>query len=59
AAARPAQAALHAALGAADAAELIAPLGGIRPYLDARHTGLARSLDALDARAHHHTAGGD
>ncbi|NED26572.1 type III effector protein, partial [Streptomyces anulatus] len=53
------QAALHAALGAADAAELIAPLGGIRPYLDARHTGLARSLDALDARAHHHTAGGD
>ncbi|MFC8623381.1 type III effector protein [Streptomyces anulatus] len=58
-AARSAQTALHAALGAADAAELIAPLGGIRPYLDARHTGLARSLDALDARAHHYAAGGD
>ncbi|MFF2386290.1 type III effector protein [Streptomyces sp. NPDC058108] len=48
--ARPAQAALHAALGAADAAELIAPLAGIRPYLDARHGGLADSLDALDDR---------
>lgn len=48
--ARPAQAALHAALGAADAAELIAPLAGMRPYLDARHTTLAKSLDALHRR---------
>ncbi|MBW8797478.1 MAG: type III effector protein [Streptomyces sp.] len=48
--ARPAQAALHAALGAADAAELIGPLTGMRPYLDARHTGLVDSLDALDDR---------
>ncbi|MFE9928576.1 type III effector protein [Streptomyces sp. NPDC005533] len=48
--ARSAQAALHAALGAADAAELIAPLAGMRPYLDARHTGLVDSLDALEAR---------
>lgn len=46
--ARSAQAALHAALGAADAAELIAPLAGMRPYLDARHAGLVDSLDALD-----------
>ncbi|MGO4457243.1 type III effector protein [Streptomyces sp. M-16] len=48
--ARSAQAALHTALGAADAAELIAPLAGMRPYLDARHTDLADSLDALEAR---------
>ncbi|MFD8725417.1 type III effector protein [Streptomyces sp. NPDC059629] len=48
--ARPAQAALHAALGATDAAELIAPLTGMRPYLDARHTGLVDSLDALEDR---------
>ncbi|MER7952822.1 type III effector protein [Streptomyces sp. NPDC096079] len=48
--ARSAQAALHAALGAADAAELIAPLAGMRRYLDARHTGLVDALDALDAR---------
>ncbi|WAX76338.1 type III effector protein [Streptomyces sp. KMM 9044] len=48
--ARSAQAALHAALGAADAAELIAPLAGMRPYLDARHTGLVESLDALESR---------
>ncbi|MGW2689858.1 type III effector protein [Streptomyces sp. NPDC001414] len=56
--ARPAQAALHAALGAADAAELIAPLAGMRPFLDARHTTLARSLDALH-RPHTTTAGDD
>lgn len=55
--ARSAQAALHAALGSADAAELIAPLAAIRPYLDARHTGLAESLDALGAPAHDRTAG--
>ncbi|MCX2927400.1 type III effector protein [Streptomyces sp. NEAU-W12] len=48
--ARSAQASLHAALGAADAAELIAPLAGMRPYLDARHTGLVESLDALEGR---------
>ncbi|MFF4303678.1 type III effector protein [Streptomyces sp. NPDC001601] len=48
--ARPTQAALHAALGATDAAELIAPLTGMRPYLDARHTGLVESLDALEDR---------
>ncbi|MFF9147354.1 type III effector protein [Streptomyces sp. NPDC014861] len=48
--ARSAQTALHAALGAADAAELLAPLALMRPHLDARHTGLAASLDALDGR---------
>ncbi|MCI3220727.1 type III effector protein [Streptomyces sp. NP-1717] len=48
--ARSAQAALHAALGAADAAELIAPLTGMRPYLDARHTGLVQSLEAIEDR---------
>ncbi|MFB6961980.1 type III effector protein [Streptomyces sp. NPDC001698] len=48
--ARSAQAALHAALGAADAAELIAPLTGMRPYLDARHTGLIESLEDLEDR---------
>ncbi|MFE5634009.1 type III effector protein [Streptomyces sp. NPDC056543] len=48
--ARSAQAALHAALGAADAAELITALAGMRPHLDARHTDLAASLDALEDR---------
>ncbi|ARX89442.1 MULTISPECIES: type III effector protein [Streptomyces] len=47
--ARSAQAALHTALGAADAVELIEPLLGMRPYLDARHTGLVDSLNALEA----------
>ncbi|MGW7427179.1 type III effector protein [Streptomyces sp. NPDC054813] len=47
--ARTAQAALHAALGATDAAELIAPLTGMRPYLDA-HADLVKCLDALDDR---------
>ncbi|MEV5012504.1 type III effector protein [Streptomyces sp. NPDC055692] len=46
--ARSAQAALHAALGATDAAELIAPLTGMRPYLDAYHTDLVKCLDALE-----------
>ncbi|MFC9825154.1 type III effector protein [Streptomyces erythrochromogenes] len=50
--ARSAQAALHAALGAADASDLLGPLVGMRPYLDARHTGLIDSLNALEA---HHT----
>ncbi|MEI5034270.1 type III effector protein [Streptomyces sp. S1A(2023)] len=57
--ARSAQEALHAALGAADAAELIAPLAGIRPHLDARHTGLVESLDALGVQAHSHAPGDD
>ncbi|MGW4518446.1 type III effector protein [Streptomyces sp. NPDC004393] len=48
--ARSAQAALRTALGANDAAELIAPLAGMRPYLDARHTDLAHRLDALARR---------
>ncbi|WP_329014028.1 type III effector protein [Streptomyces sp. NBC_00690] len=48
--ARSAQAALHAALGATDAAELIAPLTGMRPYLDAHHTDLVTCMDALDDR---------
>ncbi|MFG2310863.1 type III effector protein [Streptomyces sp. NPDC048566] len=47
-AARSAQAALHAALGAADAADLLAPLAGMRPHLDARHGDLAASLDAIE-----------
>ncbi|MFD9720941.1 type III effector protein [Streptomyces sp. NPDC059076] len=48
--ARSAQAALLAALGATDAAELLAPLTGMRPYLDAHHTDLVTRLDALDDR---------
>ncbi|MEU1536045.1 type III effector protein [Streptomyces fagopyri] len=48
--ARTAQAALHTALGSADAAELLAPLAGMRPHLDARHTGLVDALDALENR---------
>ncbi|MFG3193744.1 type III effector protein [Streptomyces omiyaensis] len=48
--ARPAQDALHAALGAADAAALLAPLADVRPHLDARHAGLAASLDVLEDR---------
>ncbi|MFF5922047.1 type III effector protein [Streptomyces flavochromogenes] len=46
--ARSAQAALHAALGATDAAELIAPLTDMRPYLDTHHADLVTRLDALD-----------
>ncbi|MEU2147514.1 type III effector protein, partial [Streptomyces globisporus] len=48
--ARSAQTAVHTALGAGDAAELIAPLADMRPHLDARHSGLVDSLDALAAR---------
>jgi hypothetical protein len=48
--ARSAQAALNAALGATDAAELIAPLAGMRPYLNVHHTDIIRCLDALDDR---------
>ncbi|WP_257134628.1 type III effector protein [Streptomyces sp. ms115] len=48
--ARSAQAAVHTALGSGDAAELIAPLADMRPHLDARHSGLVDSLDALEAQ---------
>ncbi|MEV4943088.1 type III effector protein [Streptomyces zaomyceticus] len=46
--ARSAQAALHAALGAADVAELLTPLADMRRYLDSRHPDLVADLDALD-----------
>ncbi|MFD0262442.1 hypothetical protein ACFVH7_29760 [Kitasatospora indigofera] len=45
--ARPAQAALHAALAAADPADLVAPLTGIRPHLGTRHHELAARLETL------------
>ncbi|MER6303981.1 hypothetical protein ABT247_31115 [Kitasatospora sp. NPDC001539] len=45
--ARPAQAALTAALGTTDAADLIEPLAGIRPHLGTGHADLATRLDAL------------
>ncbi|MDQ0305928.1 hypothetical protein J2S46_000484 [Kitasatospora herbaricolor] len=45
--ARPAQAALHTALAAADPADLVAPLTGIRPHLGAGHHDLATRLDTL------------
>ncbi|MFE3113575.1 hypothetical protein ACFXKJ_35905 [Kitasatospora indigofera] len=45
--ARPAQAALHAALAAADPADLLAPLTGIRPHLGTRHHELAARLETL------------
>ncbi|MFD7987734.1 hypothetical protein ACFV4M_30775 [Kitasatospora indigofera] len=45
--AHPAQAALHAALAAADPADLVAPLTGIRPHLGTRHHELAARLDTL------------
>ncbi|MGW7414135.1 type III effector protein [Streptomyces sp. NPDC054863] len=48
--ARSAQTALHAALGATDAAELISPLTGMRPYLHAHHTDLVECLDTLQDR---------
>ncbi|MFI8934007.1 type III effector protein, partial [Streptomyces sp. NPDC053474] len=48
--AHSAQAALDAALGATDAAELITPLNDMRPYLDTRHTHLIEHLDALNHR---------
>lgn len=48
--ARPAQAALHAALGGTDAAELLDPLTGMRPHLGAGHTDLVTRLDALGDR---------
>ncbi|WP_030232676.1 hypothetical protein [Streptomyces sp. NRRL S-350] len=48
-AAGPAQAALTTALGTADAADLLAPLAGVRPHLGARHADLASRLDAYTA----------
>ncbi|MGW2255645.1 hypothetical protein ACWCXH_36615 [Kitasatospora sp. NPDC001660] len=49
--ARPAQAALTAALGATDPADLIEPLAAIRPHLGTGQGDLATRLDALT----HHT----
>ncbi|MEU9731417.1 type III effector protein [Streptomyces sp. NPDC048002] len=57
--AHSAQRALHAALGAADAAELVVPLSDMRPYLDKRHTDLLACLDALDDRRATAAAPGD
>lgn len=45
--ARPALAALHAALGATDPADLMAPLAAVRPHLGVDHRDLATRLDAL------------
>ncbi|GAA2283666.1 hypothetical protein GCM10010430_81180 [Kitasatospora cystarginea] len=50
--ARPAQAALTAALGATDPADLIEPLAAVRPHLGTGQDDLAARLDALT----HHTA---
>ncbi|MGW4379728.1 hypothetical protein [Kitasatospora sp. NPDC004531] len=46
----PAQAALTAALGAADPAALIAPLAAVRPHLGTAQDDLATRLDALTHR---------
>ena len=46
-AADEAMAALHAALGGADAADLLQPLIEARPHLDAHHSGLAARIEAL------------
>ncbi|MEU9379859.1 type III effector protein [Streptomyces sp. NPDC048279] len=46
--ARPVQDALHVALGATDAAELLAPLSDMRPHLNAHHADLVTRLDAVD-----------
>ncbi|MGW4804743.1 hypothetical protein [Kitasatospora sp. NPDC004272] len=48
--ARPAQETLTAALGTADAADLLTPLSGMRPHLGADHDHLAARLDALADR---------
>ncbi|MFF4344382.1 hypothetical protein ACFY00_31220 [Kitasatospora sp. NPDC001540] len=48
--ARPAQQTLTAALGTADAADLLAPLHDMRPHLDDDHDHLASRLDALSDR---------
>lgn len=48
--ARPAQAALTAALGTSDAADLITPLADMRPHLGTDHGDLASRLDDLAHR---------
>lgn len=50
-AAGPAMTDLHAALGAADAADLVTPLTAIRPHLGKDHGGLTNRLDAIQTRA--------
>ncbi len=47
----PDLAALHSALGGADAAGLVTPLARLRPHLGTGHTDLAARLDALTHRA--------
>nr|WP_069462892.1 hypothetical protein [Actinacidiphila rubida] len=42
---------LHAALGAADAADLVTPLAAVRPHLGKDHGDLANRLDAVQTRA--------
>lgn len=49
--ASPAVAAVTAALGEPDAAELLEPLGRIRAHLDARHEGLVARIDRLGEQA--------
>ncbi|MFF7586301.1 hypothetical protein ACFZCK_02280 [Kitasatospora purpeofusca] len=48
----PGQAALTAALGATDPADLIAPLAAMRPHLGTAHDDLATRLDALVLHTH-------
>ncbi|MFJ1709716.1 HSP18 transcriptional regulator [Kitasatospora sp. NPDC088346] len=50
--ARPAQAALTAARGTTDTADLIEPLTAMRPHLGTEHDDLAGRLDALTRRTH-------
>nr|WP_052398209.1 hypothetical protein [Streptomyces sp. NRRL F-5123] len=49
-AAGPALHALHTALGATDAADLVAPLTRVRPHLGTGHPDLASRLDTLTSR---------
>ncbi|MCC9310096.1 hypothetical protein LN042_24015 [Kitasatospora sp. RB6PN24] len=51
--ARPAQNAVHTALAAADAADLIPPLAAMRPHLESGHRDLADRLDDLTRHADH------
>lgn len=50
-AAGPAMTDLHAALGAADAADLVTPLAALRPHLGDGHSDLTARLDALEDHA--------
>ncbi|WP_069461740.1 hypothetical protein [Actinacidiphila rubida] len=50
-AAGPAVTDLHAALGAADAADLVTPLAAIRPHLGKDHGDLTNRLEAIQTRA--------